>query len=123
MSRLFRTVAMALSVMSAAAHATTNCVQQFAQCAIAAERVGPDGALTTIRETWEVAWFEGFVIGVGLATINRSWCPPAKYSSDQVSAAVSRYVQAHPERWSDAPEQMVVAALGQYFPCKSSSKR
>lgn len=108
------------SLVSLQSHAApTDCAKYFVQCAAASGR--NDGTLRSIGETWDIAWFDGFVMGVAQTGDIRFWCLPARYSGRQVSAVVSNYIQAHPEKWTDQPVQLAGDALAGSFPCAKSS--
>src|SRR5438128_543378 len=40
------------------------------------------------RPSYEAGQFDGFVSGVALAELQRSWCPKAPYSEEQLSAII-----------------------------------
>lgn len=46
------------------------------------------------------------------------FCMPEEVPISQVTAVVTSYIQAHPERKDDSAAMLVVDALGAKFPCK-----
>jgi hypothetical protein len=103
---------------SAPARAVTECGFNFASCAAAADRVGASGSLDNIDDGWAVGWFDGFVNGIAIASVKRSWCPRNAWGSIQVDAVVSKYMRDHPAEWDEQPVTLVLRALGQAFPCE-----
>lgn len=109
----------ALAFVSGAAAAATDCGTNFAQCAMSADRVAHNGnKLETSDETWDTGWFDGFVWGVALSGIQKTWCPKTPFSGLQLSAVVVQYMQARPQDWGQQPTALVNRALTGAFPCR-----
>jgi hypothetical protein len=105
------------SFLCAAAQAATECTVNFPACAATSERIGPGGQVTTIGDGLDTGWFDGYVMGVSQATLQKAWCPIRPFSGNQVSAVVSKFIRDHPEMWGERPFDLVQLALGQAFPC------
>jgi hypothetical protein len=114
-------ISLTLTIATTAASAATeltDCVTRFPTCAAVAERIGPGGRVNTLDEAWTNGWFDGYVSGVALATLQTAWCPSSAFSTVQISAIVAKYVRENPARWSDLSQKIVRTALAQAFPCK-----
>ena len=61
--------------------------------------------------------FSGYVIGVFDAT-EHLYGLPYRVTKDQVTAIVGKYLDAHPEKWSEKDSDLVIEALIQAFPHK-----
>jgi hypothetical protein len=101
--------------------APTECAENFPQCSLTSARITQAGGrLTNVDETWDVAWADGFVMGVAMTGNLKYWCLPARFSGVQLAAVVSKYVQANPDKWNEAPVQIAGNAFAQSFPCRKS---
>jgi hypothetical protein len=61
--------------------------------------------------------FFGYVLGVHDAT-NWKYSTPDGVMDNQLCAVVSKYLKAHPERWSYSAYSLVIDALKEAFPKK-----
>ena len=117
MKRLIAVALLGLHGLTCYSGDVVDCGFNISTCAAVAERIGPCGVLTTIGDAWNSAWFDGFVMGAGLASPQK-WRAPAAFSSQQLSAIVSRYVRENPKSWNQGPQLIVLQALAQAYPCK-----
>jgi len=65
--------------------------------------------------------FRGFVLGVHDSHEGRGeFCSPPKGTVGQIGAVVVKYLNAHPEQWSEPAHTLVLRALKEAFPCPRS---
>lgn len=75
--------------------------------------------IRTNEDAWETGWHDGFVMGVAMMGLQKTWCPGQPFTGKQISAVVSKYVLENPAQWGGGrPDKLVVSALAQAFPCK-----
>lgn len=72
----------------------------------------------------EATSFTDYVVGVhdALETTG-AFCSPDKATISQVASVVAKYLNAHPEEWSEPGSVLVKRALRQAFPCKGATTR
>lgn len=61
--------------------------------------------------------FQGYVAGVHDAFGGVAFCTPPRTTNGQVEQVVVQYINAHPARWAEPANLLVVTALNQAFPC------
>jgi hypothetical protein len=92
--------------------------QQFATCATVFDAILSDGGrLTRPDRAYEAGAFEGFVLGVALVELQKTWCPHERFTLKQVSAVTSKFLRSSPEQWGVEPKVLVRMALSEAFPC------
>lgn len=100
---------------------TRDCMvsgQQFAACATAVDAISSEGnQMTRTDRAYEAGSFDGFVLGVGLAEIQKTWCPQQVFTPNQLSAITSKFLRSSPELWGQNPTDLVRMALARAFPC------
>jgi Rap1a immunity proteins len=61
----------------------------------------------------------GFVLGVTqMLEMNEQTCPPAEVTNAQFAAVVRKWLEGHPNVWSDPALYGVMAAARITFPCQ-----
>ena len=70
----------------------------------------------------EVGMYIGFVVGVQatLGSTSNLLCMPENVQMDQSAAVVLKFIDDHPEMWSESGATIVAAALVKAFPCSAN---
>jgi hypothetical protein len=71
----------------------------------------------------DIAYYQGFVAGVALSTLDVAWCPNGLFSTDQLWSVVAKFLANNPEYWNQRAELLVRSGLARAFPCNSRSER
>jgi hypothetical protein len=115
-------IALVLLTTSLTAAAAENCIQSgtsFAHCARTWSAVEANrGSISDPNIAYETGVFEGYIEGVAPITFEKTWCPRRPFTDEQVMAIVARFLEAHPEAWSQQPEELVGRSLSAAFPCR-----
>lgn len=64
------------------------------------------------------AAFNGYIAGAVDVLHRINICPPSGTTLDQIASIVSKYLKAHPERWGNPGEAIILNSLRPVFPCK-----
>lgn len=64
--------------------------------------------------------YRGYIIGVHDAFDSVLFCTPKDATQGQVTAVVSKYLNANPETWNKPADEIIVSALLIAFPCKKN---
>lgn len=101
---------------------STDCAMSgsaLARCAASWEAVFAAGnQLRDPGQSYEAGYFDGMVVAVGYAYLQRGWCPAAPFNVNQISAVTAKYIRANPERWGERSTTIVLEALAKFAPCK-----
>lgn len=61
--------------------------------------------------------YHGYVAGIYDVHVGVSVCPPKGVTIRIATAVVTKYLNEHPEQWTQTAESMVTRALKAAFPC------
>ena len=68
--------------------------------------------------TYEVGKFQMYVAGVVDGLDGVSICLPENATGGQMLSIVYKYIDSHPEKWSNSALSLVYSPLSETFPCK-----
>ena len=71
----------------------------------------------------DVAYFQGFTMGVALSSMGVAWCPKQSFSMVQIWAIVATHLRNHPASWNGAAQAVVSDAFRQAYPCEAVKSR
>ena len=113
-----------LVVFTSKANANANAVScevdgvSLAHCANSWEQIFNGGnKLIDPQISYESGYFDGYVLGISLSQINKTWCPITEFSTDQITGITAKFLRENPDKWHERPINLVTNAVSDAFPC------